>query len=132
MAELTAAERSTLLREHLQDVQSAPTLWRFNGIGFTVLGSLKDDLLRPLYFAMRWFTVLWIPIFPAGIYLLSGDSTEYRFYKKLSLSKFHEIYQGRIIGFYFWLVVESLFVIVLVVAILLLMFFAFLLVRGQH
>jgi len=63
--------------EHLQSIVQpigrAPTLFRINGIGPTLLGSLRYPYVEPYYIAMQFFTFAFIPLFPLGFYLVKHD-----------------------------------------------------------
>lgn len=67
------------------------TLWRLNGIGTTLIGRFFDPELAPTYFCMVWFTVLFIPIWPIGTYLVRDATNEAG--KPLSMSY---VFLGRI------------------------------------
>lgn len=77
-------------------------LLRFNGIGLAFLGAHDDPTLSPAYFSILWFTVLWIPIAPTGIYLVShardqrGREERDRFHVhgRITSRDFEAIYPG--------------------------------------
>jgi hypothetical protein len=84
------------LQMHTRPVHSAPILRRINGFGFCLLGTMKDELLFPTFFKVYWFAVLFIPIIPLQVYMVTGSyDSGYRFFGSLSLTKFHSIYGMR-------------------------------------
>ena len=111
------AERVAALKERLQPITEAPSLRRVNGIGVTLLGTLRDDALKPMCFKMHWITVLWIPLIPICVYLVDNPAgPSYRFYRSLSVFDFHSLYRGRLGKFYLSVAGEALlgFAIVLI------------------
>ena len=71
----------------LRPIDSAPSLYRINGIGFTVIGGSDVDLSTGSYLTTYWFCFFFIPIIPIRRYrvIRSGDS--YRFLGKQDLSQ---------------------------------------------
>lgn len=86
----------------LLPVKSAPGLYAFNGTGTTLLGHLRPSSVSDRFFARRFFTVFWVPIFPLGIYLVSMvDSRTYRFHWQIAAHDFHRAYPAKVLwGFY--------------------------------
>jgi hypothetical protein len=75
---------------------TAPKLWRMNGIGPAMLGSFTDPRTAPSYFSMLWLTVLFVPVAPLGIYLVTFDGLRsYRFHGRISAADFTKLYPGR-------------------------------------
>jgi hypothetical protein len=72
------------LRGKVSPVDRAPSLLRVNGWGFSLVGRYKDLEIEPLYFALYVFTVVWIPLMPVQIYIVSGDLSGYRFWATIS------------------------------------------------
>ncbi|HTB01341.1 MAG TPA: hypothetical protein VK804_12760 [Bradyrhizobium sp.] len=81
------------LNSHVTPIKAAPTLWRLNGCGVTLLGLFRDPDIVPLYFSVHTFTVFWIPVCPLGIYLVraTGDRS-YQFHGTISVSNFGKLY----------------------------------------
>jgi hypothetical protein len=73
-------------------VEAASSLRRFNGWGCSLVGKFKDDDIAPYYFALHIFTVVWLPLIPLQIYLVSGDFSGYRFHATISRRDFARIY----------------------------------------
>ena len=97
----SASERAKMLNASLTDILDPPPLFRFHGVGVVLLGWQFDELLAPYYLRMHWFTVLFVPVIPLGVYLVIDEASgELTFAKKLSTSRFHRIYQGQLIRFY--------------------------------
>ena len=72
------------LHSILQPIDRAPTLFRFNGIGPTLLGQLRYPYAEPYYIAMQFFTFAFIPLFPLGFYLVKpGGGNSYYFVGRL-------------------------------------------------
>jgi hypothetical protein len=73
------------LQSILQPIDRAPRLMRINGIGTTLLGALRYPWLEPHFVAVHFFTVLFIPLFPLGFYLVKpADGRAYYFIGKIS------------------------------------------------
>ncbi len=105
------------LAAHLKPLKGGPILGRINGCGFTFLGWLRDELLEPHMLKMHWFTVLWIPIVPLGVYVVDrGDVDQYQIYRRLSLWRFHKIYWGRLTRFYLTVASESILWMIAIIA----------------
>lgn len=76
--------RIAQLQDIMQPIQSAPALFRINGIGPTLLGQLRYPYVEPYYIAMQFFTFLFIPLFPLGFYVVkAGDGNSYYFIGKI-------------------------------------------------
>lgn len=73
---------------NLKPVETAPSLWTFNGIGAKLYGSLDDDYDEETnsYLSTLYFVILFIPIFPIARYRVVdvGDNA-YRFIGKAPL-----------------------------------------------
>lgn len=111
--------RARLILENLKK-DDAPTLWRLNGIGTTLLGYLNDErVLGPRYFTIYWFTFLWIPIIPISIYLVEpiGDR-KYKFLGSIARPRLAEIYPGRCVGFYVKSIIEGAVYLILIALLL--------------
>ncbi|MGC1584547.1 MAG: hypothetical protein WA791_02425, partial [Rhodomicrobium sp.] len=102
----------------LKLIEEAPSLRRINGIGFCLLGTMKDEILSPKVIKMYWFTAFWIPLFPLCVYLVSGAAGDaYRVFAKMELLPFHSIYRGKLGKFYGSVFLESvLWLAVVIVA----------------
>lgn len=79
-----------------------PRLIRWNGIGTTMLGVLRDDRLTPKYYSMLWFTLVFVPLIPIGVYLVSTPVNQhgvelngYRFHARMNWEDFKRYYPGR-------------------------------------
>lgn len=113
--------RSNLLMMHLRKVKGGPALWRLNGTGLTLLGFLHDPMLSPRYFAMYWFTFLWIPIVPFCAYLVQSDGDrKYQIYGRLSLAAFCRIYRKRAAVLFFTSLAEGFVYLIFIVGVLIL------------
>lgn len=72
------------LQEIMQPIHSAPTLFRINGVGPTLLGQLRYPYVEPYYIAMQFFTFLFLPLFPLGFYVVKpGEGNSYYFIGKV-------------------------------------------------
>ena len=101
---------------------------RLNGCGLTLLGWLSDDRLRPHILKMHWFTLLWVPLLPLGVYVVDrGDVDQYTIYRRLSLWSFHRLYWRRLPLFYLTVATES---VLWIIGIVLALAFALTLVYG--
>ena len=62
-----------LLLQHSKSIGALPWLYDLHGIGFMFHGAaLKHDDIGPDLFARtHWITLIYVPIIPLGIYLLS-------------------------------------------------------------
>jgi hypothetical protein len=84
---------------------AAPELRRVNGIGTTLLGRFGPTDVRPMYFAMTWVTVFFVPVTPTGIYLVgpsitAGGRVEYTrfvFYGRIPSADLGRLYPGAIL-----------------------------------
>jgi len=100
---LSSDEVTTLGLPPLASVQaalkptSAPTLWRMNGIGSTMLGSFADPRVLPAYFSMLWLTVLFIPLVPLGVYLVrDAGPRSFQFLGRIDATDFSRLYPGKL------------------------------------
>lgn len=60
------------------DTQSRrPLLRTVNGIGFRLSGWIADTDEPRIYYKIHWFTVLFIPIIPCGVYALDRAESTY-------------------------------------------------------
>lgn len=109
----------------LAPVNTPPVLVRVSLTGFTLMGVMRESYLNPRCFMMYWFTVLGIPLIPICVYLVQPvGRRSYTFYRKLSLSQFHSLFQGRMAGFYLGIVKETvLFLAIAAVAIFCLFYY---------
>ncbi|HET7232208.1 MAG TPA: hypothetical protein VFJ16_19530 [Longimicrobium sp.] len=72
------------LQRIMQPINSAPTLFRVNGIGPTLLGQLRYPYVEPYYIAMQFFTFVFVPLFPLGVYVVkAGEGNSYYFVGKI-------------------------------------------------
>jgi hypothetical protein len=77
---------------------------------------------------MHWFTRLWVPLLPLGVYVVDrGDVDRYTIYRRLSPWSFHRLYWRRLPLFYLTVLTES---VLWIVAIALALAFALTLVYG--
>jgi molecular chaperone DnaK len=80
-----AAGRQRVLAD-LKPISSAPSLYTFNTIGFTVYGNSDSDAETRSYVTTHYFVVLFIPIFPIARYRVIHDTDgKYRFLGRLPL-----------------------------------------------
>jgi hypothetical protein len=120
-------DRLSLLLNAPSNIEhGGPSLRRVVGCGATFLGHLSDPLFSPNYFTMHWFTALWIPIFPMGVYLVDpiGRAT-FRVRKRLPIRDFHRIYTGGLGSFYLGSFSESAAPAIAAIAMILLVGFLF-------
>jgi hypothetical protein len=82
------------LRSVLKPVEAAPSLKRVNGWGCSLVGKYRDN--APYYFALYVFTIVWLPLIPLQIYLVSGDFSGYRFHGTISTRDFSRQYPSGI------------------------------------
>jgi hypothetical protein len=71
-------------------VERAPSLRSVNGIGARLIGTI----LLPgttLYIAGVWFTFFYVPLFPEGFYIVSGNYPEYRFHRRTYYNAISEL-----------------------------------------
>jgi hypothetical protein len=120
-AQLTSAITADLahLRGSLKRVDKVPKLWRLNGCGTTLLGYLRPSAHSSCYFVRLFVTVLWVPIIPLGVYLVSNSlGARYDFHGQIAPEEFHRVCRGGIGRFYFHAVgrvLATLAVVLLVV-----------------
>lgn len=71
---MSAATAPELMEQMSKPVRRNPVLHTVNGIGFGFAGTAlrHPDLGGDLFVRMHWFKVVFIPILPLGIYLLSN------------------------------------------------------------
>jgi hypothetical protein len=91
-------ERGNFLKQYLRPINWAPTLFRFNGIGCTVLGRFDSPEVAPAFFCVYMFTFLFLPLTPLNIYLVTGGRDglhgSFRFYGSINMSDFAKTYPG--------------------------------------
>jgi hypothetical protein len=82
------------LKDVLERIEEAPTLWRLNGVGTTMLGSYRDPNLPPsCYFSVLFFTLLFVPVIPIKIYLISPAAAgRMKFHGKIGFRSFAAVY----------------------------------------
>jgi hypothetical protein len=124
--ELTAAivADMTRLRGLLKRVHRAPVLWRFNGCGTTLLGRLRPSSHSPAYFTRLFVTVLWVPIVPLGVYLVTHSldargqplPSSYDFLAQITRRDFHRVYQADTHPFYLLAFGNAVVIIVFIIA----------------
>jgi hypothetical protein len=95
------------LRGKINPVDRAPSLRRVNGWGCSLVGRYKDPEIAPLYYALYVFTVVWIPLMPVQIYIVSGDFSGYRFWATISARDFAKLYPNGILKLSFSCLAES-------------------------
>ncbi|MDZ4345262.1 MAG: hypothetical protein U1E51_22810 [Candidatus Binatia bacterium] len=89
LAQIREAARKQRVFGALKPISSAPSLWTFYGIGFTLLGRSDDDPETRSYVTMHYFVALFvIPIFPVGRYrVIDMGANGYNFLGKLPFRK---------------------------------------------
>lgn len=75
-ARVSLPDKVIAFRSEAIAVEHAPSLFRFNGIGTTLLGHYVDKDLIPAFFTVHFFTVFWIPLIPLGIYMVKHPLAE--------------------------------------------------------
>ena len=108
------ADEAVKLEQYLKDITKAPSLRRVNG--FCLLGTMNDSITAPSILKMYWFTALWIPIFPIGVYLVRGSAGgSYKFLAKMDISTFHSLYRRNLAKFYMGVAAEALLWLVMII-----------------
>ncbi len=75
-------------RRFLVPVKSAPKLATLNGVGARIYGASERNPQDGTYITTLYFTVLYIPIFPLGQYLVrKADRKRFAFFGKVPLSE---------------------------------------------
>jgi hypothetical protein len=127
--EVELAERVRALRAGALPVERPPSLYRTNGIGTTLLGHYFDREFAPAFYTVHFFTFLWIPIIPLGIYMVKHPVDEngrqnpdrYQFLWRIPADLFDRIYPNgrtKLVG---TSIVQTLFWIVGIAAIIFLL-----------
>ena len=93
-----------ILNQNSREIRAKPVLFRVNGIGFMFSGTAlrHPDLGHDLFVRMHWFTVVFVPILPLGIYLLSHPvddrgrerGGQYYIHRTISIRGVNEIWGG--------------------------------------
>jgi hypothetical protein len=112
------------LRGLLKRVERAPALWRFNGCGTTLLGHLRPSRHNPAYFTRLFVTVLWVPIVPLGVYLVTHSLdargqpllSSYDFLAQITSRDFHRTYHADMRRFYLLSFGNALGIIIVITA----------------
>jgi len=105
------------IRKALIAVEEAPPLWRVNGIGTTLLGWLHEPYL-PGTIKMLWFTVLFVPVIPAGVYVVTPTGDGYIFHYQMRFLGFLRIYRWRALSYYGTVWLESIATVLLIIIVL--------------
>jgi hypothetical protein len=127
--EVELAERVKALRVGALPVEHPPSLYRINGIGTTLLGHYFDRDFAPAFYTVHFFTLLWIPIIPLGIYMVKHPVDEsgrqnpdrYQFLWRIPADLFDRIYpngRAKLVG---TSIVQTLFWIAGIAAIIFLL-----------
>jgi curved DNA-binding protein CbpA len=89
-------------------VTAAPSLFRVNGIGTTILGHRDDDPLTGTHVVTQYFTFLFVPLFPVASYRVrAAPSGGWHFLGKVPLAQSQKTYRRvflavAVISFLFW------------------------------
>ena len=90
------------VRSKIIDPEPLPKLYTLNGIGQTLLGDYRPREMAPLRFAVSWFTFLYVPLLPTGIFLLDAQpqdpfpgSRTHTFYGELTFRDFYRLFATR-------------------------------------
>jgi hypothetical protein len=102
----------------LKPAEKIPGLWRLNGCGTTLLGNLPATRHGIIYFTRLFVTVLWVPIMPLGVFLVSSRGNSYDFHGQISPEDFHRIYSSGIRLFYLRALGHALAMIVAIIGFL--------------
>ena len=94
-------------RSRIKRVEYAPPLRRVNGFGTALLGVQREIPGTAMRIKGLWCTALFLPLFPVSFYLVTGDSTMYRFHGSVSVWSFIRLYRWRFITYYLTVVFES-------------------------
>jgi len=95
------------LRSVIKRVEVAPSLSRVNGWGCSLVGKYQDSDIAPYYFALYVFTIVWVPLIPLQIYLVSGDFSGYRFHATIRTRDFARIYPSGVASLAFSCLLET-------------------------
>jgi hypothetical protein len=94
-----ARARAIELADAIQTVGEAPTLYRWNGVGTTLLGwygppDMQSPTRGQLYYTRLFWTVLFVPVFAGKVYVVLPVQGGYRFLGQLSAAEFRRLYPG--------------------------------------
>ena len=120
------------LRGKISPIDRAPSLRRVNGWGCSLVGRYKDPEIAPLYYALYVFTIVWIPLMPVQIYIVSGDFSGYRFWATISARDFAKLYPNGILKLAFSCLAESVLWVIGVLVFLFLFGAVVTLMRGNY
>lgn len=84
--------------EELTPLNGAPTLYRINGIGFSLFGESDRDVSTNSYLTTYWFFFFFIPIIPIRRYRVISSDNSYSFLGKQSLSQNLKIWRYIVFG----------------------------------
>ncbi|MDB5584742.1 MAG: hypothetical protein JWR80_9918 [Bradyrhizobium sp.] len=94
-------------RARIRPVAVAPPLRRINGFGVTLLGVQREVPGTQMRIKGLWVTALFIPLFPAQFYIVTGGPSMYRFHGSVSVWSFIKLYRSRAITYYLTVILES-------------------------
>jgi hypothetical protein len=120
------------LRGKINPVEAAPSLRRVNGFGCSLVGRYKDPEIAPLYYALYIFTVVWIPLVPMQIYIVTGGFSGYRFWATISARDFAKQYPNGLLMLGLSCIAESVLWLVAVVVFLFVFGAVVTLLRGHY
>jgi hypothetical protein len=129
---LSAQRNLEKLRGKINPVVAAPSLRRINGFGCSLVGRYKDPEIAPLYYALYIFTVVWIPLVPMQIYVVTGDFTGYRFWATISARDFAKLYPNGHLKLFLSCIAESVLWLVAIVVFLFVFGAVVTLLRGNY
>ncbi len=105
---------------------------RVNGWGCSLVGRYKDPAIAPFYYVLYVFTVVWVPLVPVQIYVVTGDFGGYRFWATISARDFAKLYPNGIFKLGLSCLAESVLWLVAVVVFLFLFGALVTLLRGNY
>ncbi|HWX83541.1 MAG TPA: hypothetical protein VNZ48_08080 [Xanthobacteraceae bacterium] len=93
---MASPERLEELWQAIHPIQEAPSLNRSKGLGGAIVGRFRHPDLGPVFIGARFYTVMWIPIVPGGLYAMSGKrfGVTYQFYGEIKATDFMRLFPG--------------------------------------
>jgi hypothetical protein len=97
---LGVVERNAVLSGASAPIESAPSLFTFNGCGFALYGNTDHDAASNSHMATYYFVLAFIPILPISRYrVVSTGTNSYRFLAKGPLRTFDKVHLALSLGF---------------------------------
>src|ERR1700739_586159 len=102
--------RQQAIRSALKPLKEAPSLWRLNGCGTTMMGRYYDTQMEPTFYSLLWFTIFMIPISPMGVYLVSQRGRSYFFHAEIKRRDFNTLYRNGYLKLVWNILLETIIV----------------------